>query len=421
LNSGNLHVRTPFGSVAAAYPFPTNEWHYVMVVGGNGHVALYVDGIQLADLLIPISSATFDRSDRDFNIGGGGLFGPTGKYFLGQIDEVAVWQRALSADEIAMLVSTNSEQISFTNQFNTDVRTQMFGANSTACVRIPFTVTNVAEFDSLKLLMRYDDGFVAYLNGHEIARSNAPAILAWDSAATQRHRDADAVQWEEFDVNAARTLLQSGSNVLAIRALNLAAANSDFLMQAQLLGETITDLQLPWRYFTQPTPSAPNGVSDADAGPIMSGAGHWPNVPQATDSLVVTTLVAQAYNTISNVTLNYRVMFNREIAVTMNDSGTNGDVTAGDGTWTGVIPGGKAVAGEMIRYYVTAFDSAGYSSRWPIFPDPTTAQQYLGTVVVDASIQTQLPVVQMFMERPSYANYPTGTRASLFYFIRQLG
>ena len=33
-------------------------------------------------------------------------------------------------------------------------------------------------------------------------------------------------------------------------------------------------------------------------------------------------------------------MFNPEISVPMNDSGTNGDLVAGDGTWTGTIPGG---------------------------------------------------------------------------------
>src|SRR5262245_57991966 len=45
-----------------------------------------------------------------------------------------------------------------------DVRTQMLGRNSSAFVRIPFVVTNTT-IESLKLRIRYDDGFVAYLNG----------------------------------------------------------------------------------------------------------------------------------------------------------------------------------------------------------------------------------------------------------------
>ncbi len=52
--------------------------------------------------------------------------------------------------------------------------------------------------------MRFDDGFAAFLNGHLIASSNAPASLAWNSTATQRHLDTQAVQWTVFDVSAAR-------------------------------------------------------------------------------------------------------------------------------------------------------------------------------------------------------------------------
>ena len=40
---------------------------------------------------------------------------------------------------------------------------------------------NPSAFDALLLNMRYDDGFVAYLNGVEVARRNAPASLAYNS------------------------------------------------------------------------------------------------------------------------------------------------------------------------------------------------------------------------------------------------
>ena len=38
-------------------------------------------------------------------------------------------------------------------------------------------------FDTLTLRMKYEDGFVAYLNGQEIARRNEPGSLQWNSAA----------------------------------------------------------------------------------------------------------------------------------------------------------------------------------------------------------------------------------------------
>ncbi len=63
----------------------------------------------------------------------------------------------------------------------------MSNVNASAYLRIPFQATDPAAFRTLALRMRYDDGFVAYLNGTEILRRNAPALLAWNSAATNYH------------------------------------------------------------------------------------------------------------------------------------------------------------------------------------------------------------------------------------------
>ena len=52
------------------------------------------------------------------------------------------------------------------------------GYQSSAYIRVLFTVNDPAEVTGLTLLMRYDDGFVAYLNGVEIANRLAPASPA---------------------------------------------------------------------------------------------------------------------------------------------------------------------------------------------------------------------------------------------------
>ena len=49
--------------------------------------------------------------------------------------------------------------------------------------------------------MRYDDGFVAYLNGTEIARRNAPVTPGWDSTATTDRNFASASTQETIDVS----------------------------------------------------------------------------------------------------------------------------------------------------------------------------------------------------------------------------
>ena len=53
----------------------------------------------------------------------------------------------------------------------TNVQSQMLGVNSSFYTRIPFNVTDPAAFEQLKLRMKYDDAFVAYLNGQEVAQA----------------------------------------------------------------------------------------------------------------------------------------------------------------------------------------------------------------------------------------------------------
>src|SRR5690606_35701692 len=64
-----------------------------------------------------------------------------------------------------------------------DLIDAMGGKSASAYIRIPFDVdaATLASIERAILAMKYDDGFVAYLGGVEIARRNAPAPLAWDS------------------------------------------------------------------------------------------------------------------------------------------------------------------------------------------------------------------------------------------------
>ena len=68
-----------------------------------------------------------------------------------------------------------------------DLGAAMSNLNATAYLRVPFNVTDPALYKALTLRLRYDDGFVAYLNGTEIARRNSPPTNIWNSAATANH------------------------------------------------------------------------------------------------------------------------------------------------------------------------------------------------------------------------------------------
>ncbi len=136
---------------------------------------------------------------------------------------------------------------------STDVYDVMHGVNSSAYLRIPFNVADPSALTSLILKMKYDDGFVAYLNGVQVASRNAPATSAWNSQATAEHPVAQALVYESIDITAYVSALQPGANVLAIQGMNLTASDSDFLILPDLSGTTVT-LGTP-QYFTARRPA----------------------------------------------------------------------------------------------------------------------------------------------------------------------
>ncbi len=130
-----------------------------------------------------------------------------------------------------------------------DLRSVMQHTNATALMRVPFVVTNPGSYDALALRIGYDDGVVVWLNGSEIARRNAPAILDHASAATHASNRVEMIPL-------GAQLLVSGTNLLAVHGLNINASDDDFFMGAELA--TIDTQAGNARYFANPTPGGPN-------------------------------------------------------------------------------------------------------------------------------------------------------------------
>jgi len=117
-----------------------------------------------------------------------------------------------------------------------DVKSVMSDIMGSCYVRIPFTVdgTDLAEYTSLKLRLRFEDGFVAYINGAEAARYNAPSSLEWNSNGTALHSDGEAVNFTDFIISSNLSDIHAGTNILAIQGLNTPHTSSDFLISAVL-------------------------------------------------------------------------------------------------------------------------------------------------------------------------------------------
>lgn len=139
----------------------------------------------------------------------------------------------------------------------TDVQSSMLNRTTSAYVRLPFNVPNPAVFSSLRLKMKYDDGFVAYLNGVEVARRNVPAAVTWNSAASSNRSNDLALAFEDIDLPGATGLLVAGANVLAVHGLNDSSASSEFLQSVELGEYRVTGLTN--HYFSTPSPGSVNG------------------------------------------------------------------------------------------------------------------------------------------------------------------
>jgi len=120
--------------------------------------------------------------------------------------------------------------------FDIDVRDGMYGTNASCYIRIPFEIgpDDLAEASSLTLRVRYDDGFIAYLDGVEVHREIFSGTPVWNAQAGGNHSDFDAIEWMEFDVSGFLGMLTPGSHILAIHGLNTSTTSSDFLISAEL-------------------------------------------------------------------------------------------------------------------------------------------------------------------------------------------
>ena len=124
-------------------------------------------------------------------------------------------------------------------------RTQMYNKTESVYLRYAFDLDDPAVIERLTLRMKYDDGFVAYLNGIRVASANAPAATQWNSGATTTHEDSLAIQFESFDITSRNDQLKAGKNILAIHGLNSGLTSSDMLIVAEIVATNRGKSRLP--------------------------------------------------------------------------------------------------------------------------------------------------------------------------------
>lgn len=294
--------------------------------------------------------------------------------------------------------------------------------NTSLCFRKTFVVSSLGQYQSYRLRMKYEDGFVAYVNGTEVGRANCTNAMAYNAKADVALDEAIVNSWTEFAISNA--VLVAGTNLLAVQGLNVALSSSDFLLLPEIVG-TRGEEPATAGYLSEPTPGALNG--EPTAGPLLFDATPTdPDVPRplgngSSPPLVVTVRVIKTKDPVSVVRAYTRSMWDAEVGpVALKDDGLGPDALAGDGVFSASLATTGPGVGQMFRWRFEAEDTAGAVTRLPAFASATDSPEYFGTVALDASTATsQLPVLLWFVQGAP-TNGPTAAafRGSCYHMDR---
>ncbi|HRR33399.1 MAG TPA: CotH kinase family protein, partial [Kiritimatiellia bacterium] len=304
-----------------------------------------------------------------------------------------------------------------------NIKSALYNINTSLLVRKTFTVASPADIAGITLRVRYEDGFVAFINGVEVLRANFSADpLAWNSKSQSAFDKPSAPPEIEITLGAtAAGMFMPGPNVLAIQGLNASNTSTDFYLDAELSAISI-DQTLVLGYLAEPTPGSDN--SSPTAGPLLFNATpEDPNVPRplgnaASPPLTVTVRAMPTRNPLASVYVYHRKMWDAEsAAIQMRDDGVAPDAVAGDGVFSANLPTAGVAPGQMFRWRFEARDTAGSVTKLPAYLDPLDAPQYFGTVARDASTgASQLPVLEWFVSgAPTNGPAATAMRACCYY------
>ncbi|MCE9613576.1 MAG: lamin tail domain-containing protein [Lentisphaerae bacterium] len=173
--------------------------------------------------------------------------------------------------------------------------------------------------------------------------------------------------WTEAFLNHARTPLLgppvAGTNVIIQAKVRWLAGWPHMVLALRgFWAEAAVRMDLPPNLGT---PGQPNSRLRANNGPAISDLAHSPVLPAAAQPALVSCRVDDP-DGVAAARLYYRIEPTTNYTlVAMNDSGTGGDLRAGDGCYSAAIPG--QVTGARAAFYVEVVDAAAsaQTNAWP--------------------------------------------------------
>ncbi len=354
----------------------SSEGEYVALVGPDGNTIVWEYGTMIP--ATPPDPPTYtpyppQPADYSYGIPMGGVFfkfvksGDSAKTLVPSDGNLGLTWTDPDFNDAGWITGTTG--IGYENSsgydplIGTDVGSQMSGGNTSCYTRISFTVDDPSQIDNMTLRMKYDDGFVAYINGTRVAGAHDPSPLAWNSTATADHPDGESTTFQTYNLVGAQGLLRAGTNVLAIHGLNRRSSSSDFLIIPELDGTGAASDEIhvdEINFFDVPTPGSPNvqGYVELADRPVIQTPG----------GIYMTTSLSIAMSVASGDT---------EIRYT-----TNGSIpTASSTRYTGPF---TITGSTLVR-------ARGFRSG--MGPSPSTSVGYIGLASDARNFTSDVPIV----------------------------
>ncbi|MGJ8726689.1 MAG: lamin tail domain-containing protein [Roseibacillus sp.] len=246
-------------------------------------------------------------------------------------------------------------------------------------MRHEFTIAAGEVPDELTLRALYDDGLAVHINGVEVERFSlmSGAISFPPPAGFALQHEAN--DYEEVTIAGATSYLVEGTNTITVQLINRNLGSTDATADVELvfLGAASGGTAL------EPSPGAVNSVFAGNAPPSIRQVSHTPERPTSSDEVTITAKVTDPEG-VSFVELDYQLVAPGDYitiddprygtnwtTLAMADAGTQGDLIAGDSTYSVVLPATLQSHRDLVRYRIRAEDGNGTSVLVPYADDPT--------------------------------------------------
>ncbi|HXI53382.1 MAG TPA: lamin tail domain-containing protein, partial [Candidatus Saccharimonadales bacterium] len=265
------------------------NWHHLAVTFSSAGSVLYLDGAVQGRAVGP---ALNNNASIPLTIGA--WSGDGAGYSTSTIDDVAVWDQPLSAEQVGQLAAQTRTPLDFTLPetaayfagngrlaVNDELRhTALPLGPNTYYFRTTFQLADDPTQTQLRLDLAVNDGAVFYLNGAEIYRHNMPpGPVSYATPASSPVGDAPLLS--DLPVPAAALVL--GTNTLAVEVHQADAGDPGMVFGAGLSGLVHLPVPLEERSLIGLNDVWKVEASNTDLGPAWRAPGYsdasWSNAP----------------------------------------------------------------------------------------------------------------------------------------------